>query len=295
MLVLGSLLALISGMFNAGAAALEKREGMRGATGQKGFRLLAVLARRPLWLLAMALSAVAWVAEAAALALAPVPVVATVRNAGRGLLVVAGGRWLEEHFTRLEVGGVALAGAGGALTALSATHTAVTRRPLSNLTELAVALTCLLGAGLVAWCGSRLESLGPARARASGVATGAAVGLLFAGTGVFTKEIGDRFALYGVRGLPALAASAGPWLMLLMAAWSQSLLQQGFRNANAATVSSANASVASLGLVGAGFALYGQVVPRGAAALALAGGVTVSVIGTAMLLGAGSQSAGGEG
>jgi hypothetical protein len=232
---------------------------------------------------------VAWLAEAAALALAPVPVVATVRNSGRGLLVVAGGRWLEEHFTRLEVGGVALASAGGALTTLSAAHTAVTRRPLSNLTELAVGLTCLVGAGLVAWCGSRLERLGPARARVPGVATGAAVGLLFAGTGVFTKEIADRFALYGARSLPALAASAGVWLMLVMAAWSQSLLQEAFRKTNAATVSAANASVASLGLVGAGFALYGQVVPRGAAALALAGGVAVSLIGTAMLLGGSSQ------
>jgi hypothetical protein len=98
MLVLGSLLALISAMLNAGAAALEKREGMRNGTGRKGARLLAALARRPLWLVAMALSALAWSTEAASLTLAPVPVVATVRNAGRGLLVVGGGRWLEEHF-----------------------------------------------------------------------------------------------------------------------------------------------------------------------------------------------------
>jgi hypothetical protein len=73
--------------------------------GRKGARLLAALARRPLWLLAMALGALAWAAEAASLALAPVPVVATVRNAGRGLLAVGGGRWREEHFSRLEVAG----------------------------------------------------------------------------------------------------------------------------------------------------------------------------------------------
>jgi hypothetical protein len=286
MLVLGSLLALISGMLNACAAWLEKREGMRSGTGRKGARLLAVLARRPLWLLAMALSALAWAAEAASLALAPVPVVATVRNAGRGLLVVGGGRWLEEHFSRLEVAGVVLASVGGALTTASATHTEVTRRPLSNLTEVAVGVSCLVGAGAVTWCASRLAAGDPARARASGVATGAAVGLLFAATGVFTKEIGDRFAVYGVSALPSVVASAGLWLMLGMAAWSQSLLQQAFRNANAATVSAANASVASLGLIGAGFALYGQVVPRGAGAVALVGGIAVSLTGTAMLLGA---------
>ena len=122
MLVIGSILALISGMFNACAAALEKREGMRSGTTKKGFRLLAVLATRPLWLLAMALSALGWVGEAASLALAPVPVVATVRNSGRGLLVLAGGRWLEERFSRLELAGVALASAGGVLTAISATR-----------------------------------------------------------------------------------------------------------------------------------------------------------------------------
>jgi len=286
MLVIGSLLALISGMFNAGAAALEKREGMRSGTGQKGFRLLAVLARRPLWLLAMALSAVAWVAEAASLALAPVPVVATVRNAGRGLLVVAGGRWLEEHFSRLELAGVVLASAGGALTTASAAHTEVARRPLSNLTEVAVGVTCLVGAGVVAWSASWLAGDDPARAKASGVATGAAVGLLFAGTGVFTKEIGDRFALYGARGLQSVVASAGLWMMLVMATWSQSLLQQAFRKANAATVSAANASLASLGLIGAGFAFYGQAIPRGAGAVLLVGGIAVSLTGTALLLGA---------
>jgi hypothetical protein len=74
--------------------------------------------------------------------------------------------------------------------------------------------------------------------------------------------------------------------MLVMAAWSQSLLQQAFRRANAATVSAANASVASLGLIGAGFALYGEALPRGAGAVALVGGIVVSLIGTALLLGA---------
>jgi hypothetical protein len=251
MLVLGSLLALISGMLNAGAAALEKLEGMRNGTGRKGARLLAALARRPLWLVAMALSALAWSAEAAPLTLAPVPVVATVRNAGRGLLVVGGGRWLEEHFSRLDVAGVVLASGGGALTTASAAHTGVTRRPLSNLTELAVGLSCLVGAGAVTWCASWFAGSDPARA--SGVATGAAVGLLFAATGVFTKEIGDRFAIKGASALPSVVTSAGLWLMLAMAVWSQGLLQQAFRNANAATVSAANASVASLGLIGAGF------------------------------------------
>lgn len=111
------------------------------------------------------------------------------------------------------------------------------------------------------------------------------MGLLYAGTGVFTKEIGDRFAIYGIGGLTAVLPSAGIWLMVLMSVWAQSLLQQAFRRANAASVSAANASVASLGLIGAGFALYHQGLPGGAGTALLLGGIIVSVAGTLLLVG----------
>ena len=286
MVLVGSLLALISGMLNATAAWLEKREGMRTATARTGLRLLAALARRPAWLAAMVLSALAWVGEAASLALAPVPIVATLRNAGRGLLVVGGGRWLDERFSRLEIVGVALASAGGIITAVGAAHSTVVRKPLSNWTEIAVGATCMprRRAGRLAFfpLGQRP---GRAPAQAAGIATGAAVGLLFAGTGVFTKEIGDRFAIYGMGGLTAVLPSAGLWLMVLMSVWAQSLLQQAFRRANAASVSATNASVASLGLIGAGFVLYHQDLPGGAGAGLLLGGVVVSLAGTLLLVG----------
>jgi drug/metabolite transporter (DMT)-like permease len=313
MLVLGSLLAVLSGMFNAGAAALEKREGMQ-IPGRSGFRLLAALARRPIWLLAMALSALAWVAEAAALTLAPIPVTATIRNAGRGLLVVGGGRWLGERFSRPELLGVGMASAGGVLTAISVINSGVSRKLLSNLTQLVVGIVFMLAAGIVAGLAMRLGGFGrhrrkeaapagpgrpvgpervvkPGREKAAGIAIGAAVGLLFAGTGVFTKEIGDRFAVYGFGALGSVLASSGLWLMFAMAIWAQSLLQQAFQHANAASVSAVNASVASLGLIGAGFVLYGEAIPRGAAAVLLVVGIAVSVGGAALLLGARPVSA----
>jgi hypothetical protein len=301
MVLVGSLLALLSGMLNATAAWLEKREGMRTATTRSGMRLLAALARRPAWLAAMVLSALAWVGEAASLALAPVPIVATLRNAGRGLLVVGGGRWLNERFSRLEILGVALASGGGIITAIGAANSKVVHKPLSNWTEIVVGASCILAAGVVSGLSSRLSPsrLSPSRLspsglgatgddhrrKAAGIATGAAVGLLYAGTGVFTKEIGDRFAIYGIGGLTAVLPSAGIWLMVLMSVWAQSLLQQAFRRANAASVSAANASVASLGLIGAGFALYHQGLPGGAGTALLLGGIIVSVAGTLLLVG----------
>ena len=288
-------------MLNATAAWLEKREGMRTATTRSGMRLLAALARRPAWLAAMVLSALAWVGEAASLALAPVPIVATLRNAGRGLLVVGGGRWLNERFSRLEILGVALASGGGIITAIGAANSKVVHKPLSNWTEIVVGASCILAAGVVSGLSSRLSPsrLSPSRLspsglgatgddhrrKAAGIATGAAVGLLYAGTGVFTKEIGDRFAIYGIGGLTAVLSSAGLWLMVLMSVWAQSLLQQAFRRANAASVSAANASVASLGLIGAGFALYHQGLPGGAGTALLLGGIIVSVAGTLLLVG----------
>lgn len=287
MLVLGSLLALVSGMLNAVAAALEKHQGMRTGHDRKGFRLLASLAHRPLWVLAMVISALAWVFEAASLASAPVPVTATLRNAGRGLLVVGGGRWLEETFTRLELTGVVLASLGGALTAVGAAGSTVVRRPLSNLTQVLVGLVCAAVALLISrasdWL-SRTAGTGGRRQRSAAVGTGAAVGVLYAATGVFTKEIGDRFALFGAGGITAVATSASLWLMIAMAVWAQSLIQQAFRRANAASVSAANATVASLGLVAAGFVLYGERVPGGLDAIWLFGGMAVALAGTFLLI-----------
>jgi hypothetical protein len=84
--------------------------------------------------------------------------------------------------------------------------------------------------------------------------------------------------------MTAVVGSAGLWVMVAMSVWAQSLLQHAFRHANAATVSATNASVASLGLIGAGFALYREPFPGGGSGLALAGGVVVSLVGTAFLL-----------
>jgi hypothetical protein len=295
MVAIGSLLALLSGMFNAAAAALEKRVGMTTGVGRTGLRLLAALARRPGWVLAMALSALAWVAEAASLTLAPVPVTATIRNVGRGLLVVGGGKWLNERFTSGELAGVLLASAGGVITAISVVDSPVPRKLLSNLAQLLVAACCIAAAGLVAgtsrWLAGEARfsprgtgaSLG--REKAAGLIMGAAVGVLYAGTGIFTKEVGDRVAVFGLAaGLKAALLSTGTWLMVAMAVWAQSLVQQAFRHANAASVSAVNTCLSSLGLIGAGFALYGESLPHGANAALLVCGIAVALGGTALLV-----------
>lgn len=245
MVIAGSLLALLCGAANAAAAALEKREAARGASAGHGLRLLAALARRGYWLLAMALSVLAWTSEAAALGLAPVPVVTTLRSAGRGGLVLAGHRWLGERFGRAELVGVALLAAGGVVTASSAVSVTHAPPPLPNSTELwLVAGAAAVTLGLARWGGA--------------LCSGSAVGVAFVATGVFTKEIGDRFVRDGAGAIVPLLATPGPWVMVALSVWAISLLQEAFLHANAATVSATSSAVSANGLIVASALLYHQ-------------------------------------
>lgn len=271
-MVMGGLLALFCGLANAGAAALEKHEGQAIGGGWHGWALLARLATRGRWLAAMALSAVAWAAEAAALALAPVPLVTTARSAGRGFLVVAGRRWLGERYGALEVVAWGSTLAGSVTTALAVTAS-VQRAPLGAGDQLVVATVSAAVTFAVSRC----------HGRASGIGAGVAVGVLFAATGIFTKAIGDAVAVRGAGALGVILAMPGLWSMCCFTIWAQGLLQQAFLRANAASVAAASAAVSSVGLVVAGFALFGEAWPRGWRAAALVVGVAASVTGTALL------------
>jgi hypothetical protein len=269
-LIIGGLLALVCGLANSAAATLEKREVLAAESQRQGLALLAVLVRRPLWLAAMVLSFVAWVAEAGALALAPVPVVTTLRSAGRGGLVAAGHRWLGERFGKIELAGVALLALGGILTASSVANTHTAAAPLSDLQELLVAVAT---GGL---------ALVLARSK-SGIVLGATVGVLFVATGVYTKEVGDRFVHEGLAALPALAQTPGPWLMIALSVWAISLLQRAFSRANAATVAAASTTVSANGLIVAGVVLYHESLATGSNVIPLVIGLVISAVGAAAL------------
>lgn len=259
-------MALLCGLANSAAAVLEKREGMQVvATGSRG-PLIAVLVRRRWWLVAMLLSALAWGAEVAALGLAPVPVVTTLRGLGRGGLVIAGHRWLDERFGRLELAGIAMLAAGSILTASSVASQAGSVPPISNAAEVIVAISAAAAAALFAH-------------HRSGLSMGCAVGVLFAATGVLTKEIGDRFVRDGFAAVAHLVATPGPWLMVVLSVWAISLLQKALLAANAATVSAASATVSANGLIVASLGLYHQPLAVGTDVIFLAVGLVLSALG----------------
>lgn len=272
MFVLGSALALICGLANSAAAALEKREMMRLTVHRSGLALLAVLIRRPWWVVAMALSLIAWVAEAGALGLAPVPVVTTLRSAGRGGLLLAGHRWLGERFGRIELSGVCLLAVGGVLTASSVIATGAAQPPLSNLTLLLLALVLAVPAAVLAMTGN-------------GLLMGSAVGVIFVATGVYTKEIADRVVRHGASGLLHALATPGPWLMIALSVWSISMIQHAFARANAATVSAASTTVSANGLIVAGVLLYREPLASGAEVIPLTLGIVLAAVGALALAG----------
>lgn len=278
MLIVGSLLALVCGLANSAAAALEKREVMQIGSGNRGIALLALLIRRRWWLLAMALSVLAWGAEAGALALAPVPVVTTLRSFGRGGLVVAGHRWLGERFGRIELVGVALLAIGGVLTASSVLARATIEPPLSSVDELIVAASvAVLAAAL-------------SRSR-NGLVLGSAVGILFVATGVFTKEIGDGIAREGLgSGLVTLLSTPGPYLLVAISAWALTMLQHALVRANAASVSAANTTVSANGFIVAGLFLYDERLANGTDVILLVVGLVLSALGGIALATAGAYA-----
>lgn len=272
MFFLGSAFALICGLANSAAAALEKREMMQVGVGSRGLALLAILVRRPWWLVAMALSLLAWTAEAGSLALVAVPVVTSLRSLGRGSLIVIGHRWLGERFARIELVGVILLLVAGVLVASSVVTSGAANPPLSDLTEVLLALTVAVPAALLA-------------RSPSGILMGAAVGILFVATGVYTKEISDRVVRDGLGGAAGVLLTPGPWLMIALSVWSLSLIQQAFARANAASVSAASTTVSANGLILAGVLLYHQPLATGAELVPLVLGIVLSAIGGVCLAG----------
>jgi drug/metabolite transporter (DMT)-like permease len=267
-LVFGGILAVASGLAYNVTAAIQKHEAVRTAAPPR--RLLPALARRPLWLLALLLDLVAWVAQVAALALVPLAVAVPLMAVGAALLVLLGVRWLGERFGRAELAAVALVGAGGVAAAIAAGATTPARAPLAVWTQLGVAAAAAAAALLAA------------RSR-SGVALGTAAGCLYAATAIYSKEVGDRVAGDGWHALGPLLRSPAPWLLALFGVAALWLVQAGFQRANAATVTAVMTAVETVGPILAGFLLYHERWPADAGGWLLVAGIAAAVLGSTVL------------
>jgi drug/metabolite transporter (DMT)-like permease len=264
----GTVLSLVAGAGSSLAAALQKREALR--VDAPVATILGRLARRPLWLAAMALDASAWGVLAAAMALAPIAVVLPLQGAGNALLVPIGIRLLGERYRGGETLAVLAALAGAAVVTAAGAAVETARAPLPAAALWAVAAVAVAGAFLT----SRLKS---------GVACGATAGLLYSGTAIFTKEVGSRFAEEGAGAVTTLALSPTAWLFLMIGLAALAFIQSGFRRDNAAKVASVMTAIATAVPVLAGFLLYGEKLPRGGAGALLASGLALSLAGMVAL------------
>jgi drug/metabolite transporter (DMT)-like permease len=113
--------ALAAGLCFDGAVVLQAREARRTERAL-GLRpgLIAGLLRRPRWLAGLALGALGWPLQLAALALAPLTLVQPALACGLVLLVLAGSRLLGERAGTAELAAVGAIAAGVALAALLA-------------------------------------------------------------------------------------------------------------------------------------------------------------------------------
>jgi drug/metabolite transporter (DMT)-like permease len=268
--ILGAILAVVAGTGYNASAAVQKREAVSVGTGVAVVRLLPALARRRVWLIASLLELLAWLAQAVALAVAPIALVIPLMGLGGALLVFLGIRWLGERFSPAEIWAIVLVAAGATAAAVAAEHGRVVRAPLPFTDQVVIAAVAV-GTGLAI------------AAFRTGIAYGTAAGFLYAATAIYTKEIGDRFAVHGVSAVGLLLASPTPWLIAAVAITALALVQAGFQRANAASVVAAMTAVDTIGPILAGFFLYHERFPAGASGVALALGVAAAVTGTALL------------
>jgi len=264
----GAILSLAAGAGSSLAAALQKREALR--VDAPVTTILGRLAKRPLWLLAMALDASSWGVLAAAMALAPIAVVLPLQGAGNALLVPIGVRLLGERYKGGETLAILLVLAGAALVTAAGSGVAAAHTALPAAALWAVAGAAAAGAFLTA----RLRS---------GVACGATAGVLYAATAIFTKEVGNRFAEEGVHAIGTLAVMPAAWVFVLLGVVALAFIHTGFKRENAATVAAVMTAIATVLPVLAGFVLYKELFPRGGAGALLAVGLLLSVGGMVAL------------
>ena len=265
---LGLVMAVLAGMGFSVAATIQKHEAVR--FDEPPFRLLQRLAGRWLWLAAMAVDIGSWVAQATALALAPIAVAVPLMGLGTALLVALGVIALQERFTMLEVLAIGMTVAGATGAAVASARIPAAHASLSPWVQLEIGAIAIA----VSFAIARLRT---------GPAYGLAAGVLYAASAIFTKEVGDRFASRGWGAVAQLAKSPAPWLLIPLGLIALAFVMSGFRLANAASVLATMSAVDSAGLILAGFLLYHERYPAGPGGVLLAASLLTSLIGIVLV------------
>ncbi len=233
------------------------------------FRALAAWLRDPVWLGALAIQAAGYALYIAALADAPVSLVAVMMQGGIALFVVFAALFLHEHAAPREWAGIAGIVAAMAMLAFSLEVGAAEAPP--NLPRLII-----IG---VVFAGLAAAPFASAKARHNGAAAAIASGVAFGLGSLFTKALTDWF-LAAASVEVVIRALSDPWLYCASAANIAGLvmLQNSFHSARGIIAMPLSAACSNLVPIIGGMAAFGETLPADPFAAALRIGAFVLTV-----------------
>ena len=272
------LTAAIAGAVCYGSApALQAVAARQEAAGTGvGARLTLRLARRPVWLLGLALDVLGFALEAYAFSRAPATFVAPVMACDMIVFVMVGSWTFRERLSRLGIGGIAVISCGVAVLAVVFAGREELGATASNAEMFGFLIGAVVVCAIAAVAGSRASAAGKA-ALAAGIFS-AASGLTYGLATMATRQVGRAFT----PGHPwQLLATPTPYVLAGCSLLAITLMQRGLQTNPLLTFPVVSA-VAAMLPVGLSAAVLDDQVPGGAgrlgfvAALVLiAGGVTL--------------------
>ena len=275
--------AALYGVAPLAQAVAARRE--QAGTGL-GLGLLARLTRRPLWLLGLAIEAVAFVLEVYSLSVAPVAMVGPVMALDMIVFTLLAGRALREHVSRLGAAAICVMVLGVGLLAYAFEE----HGDVGSLASTRV-LLLFLSAGLVF---SLLAAVGANRAAARrrvaaaalgfGVAAGTAYAIATLATRQFGLTLDERRSGDFLNGyLVELLRTPAPYLLIVFSVLAVSLEQRGLQGQAAVVAFPVTSGVSAFLPVVLGLTMFDEPAPDGWHFVAFVGALLLIAAGIAGL------------
>ena len=270
---------LASVMLAAGLAIMKSRaRALPAAQGTATLRAIFRWIRDLPWLLGLLVETAGYLLYFAALAEAPVSLVAVMMQGGIAVFVVIAVVFLHERANAAEAAGILGIILAMVLLALSL-QSAPPRDQLNSLALGVLSLVTLLGAAILC-SASRLRSNGAAPAIASGVAFGLST--------LYTKALADIFMTHSGHAI-AIAMAASPWLYLTISSniGGLVLLQNSFHWARGIIAMPLSSAISNLVPILGGMVAFDEKLPLDtASALLRLGAFALTIVASFLVAGA---------
>jgi drug/metabolite transporter (DMT)-like permease len=276
--IIFSLLAAV--VLNAGN--ITQKHAITGIAASGPLRsgpLIGALLRSREWLIGFALCVVGVILQVLAFALAPIPVVQSIFNAGIVLLIVASRVKLGERLRRVEWAGIAVVVAALTLISASLGGSQGSIGLVDSGWRLLVAVGPTLVFVVVLLITIRL------RIGSAGFLFGVAAGLLYGAAALGTKGASTQVVRHGVLpSVPYVLGSPYPYVFVAFSAFGMLVYQTGLQHHRISVVGSMSDVVCSTYLVAVGMVVFGESLPEDPVTLALRfGGFAGVLVGTLLV------------